>query len=369
MATLKSHSEIDFWRFPEHVMVSPEKLPFVEQFLAENNIGYKVNIQDVQNLIDADAAKYVNKKELTTLADYDFTRYYTGEEIDAWVKEIALAYPALAIDFVVGTSYEGREMRGLQLQSLSRDPNAVWISAGSHAREWAGIHAAMLITEMLLQEYGVDPDVTKFLDENNIYILPVMNPDGYAYSWDVNRLWRKTRSTNSGSSCIGTDCNRNFDFQWLGGNTNPCSEEYRGDSPLSEPEIQAMTDYIRGVPEKFILYFEVFSYGQFYLTPWGYSAMTTPDYIEQQDCAGQTASASQAVHGYQFLAGDVVNSGGGMGYDWAYGSLGITHSLAGETRDRGEYGFNLPEDQIIPSGEEMYAGFKAALNCAMGYNE
>ena len=48
-----------------------------------------------------------------------------------------------------------------------------------------------------------------------------------------------------------------------------------------------------------------------------------------------------------------VASGGSL--DWTLGELGIPYSYAMELRDTGEFGFLLPEDQIIPTGEEVWA--------------
>ena len=108
-------------------------------------------------------------------------------------------------------------------------------------------HGALWAFSQLLSEYGVDGTVTMLLDELDWYILPSFNVDGYEYTWtDVSdaswlcqrwqrltvnavkakctksawayllqeRLWRKTRSHNNGSDCIGTDPNRNWDIEW-----------------------------------------------------------------------------------------------------------------------------------------------------------
>lgn len=45
--------------------------------------------------------------------------------------------------------------------------------------------------------------------------------------------------------------------------------------------------------------------------------------------------------------------------DWAYGSMGIKYAATPELRDKGQFGFLLPADQIIPCGEETLEGFLA----------
>ena len=67
-----------------------------------------------------------------------------------------------------------------------------------------------------MTSYGRDQNITKLLDTYNIYIIPMLNPDGYEFSMAEDRLWRKTRTKIDGSSCFGIDPNRNFDVQWGG---------------------------------------------------------------------------------------------------------------------------------------------------------
>ncbi len=86
----------------------------------------------------------------------------------------------------------------------------------------------------LLQESPADEWDAR-LWEFDWYFVPSVNPDGYQFTWDVDRLWRKTRSINAGEACIGVDANRNYDYEWAKGGTdecclsegNPCAEDYK----------------------------------------------------------------------------------------------------------------------------------------------
>ena len=48
----------------------------------------------------------------------------------------------------------------------------------------------------------------------------------------------------------------------------------------------------------------------------------------------------------------------GSSADWAYDTADIPCSYAVELRDEGRYGFLLPESEIKPVEEEMFAAFK-----------
>ena len=90
-------------------------------------------------------------------------------------------------------------------------PN-IWLEAGIHAREWIAPAVATFIVRELVEDYAEHPD---YLDKINWYFLPSANPDGYAYSWEHDRLWRKTRSEHGSIlGCKGVDPNRNWDFHW-----------------------------------------------------------------------------------------------------------------------------------------------------------
>ncbi|KAF4528948.1 hypothetical protein B566_EDAN017340 [Ephemera danica] len=111
-----------------------------------------------------------------------------------------------------GHSLEGRAMRVLK---ISKDDNrtkpAVFMDAGIHAREWLGpptvLHVVYQLTALAVENQD-------FLDLADWYILPVANPDGYVYTWTVNRTWRKNRRNNTREDCRGVDINRNFDIHW-----------------------------------------------------------------------------------------------------------------------------------------------------------
>ncbi|XP_077990588.1 carboxypeptidase B-like [Glandiceps talaboti] len=374
MKRLHSQGEFDFWNFPRDLMVSPEQLEYVHGVFAKYGMDYHVMIDNVQSLIDNQVSKRTQPS--IHLSDYDFTRYYDLSEIENWVKEMAETYPSLVTDFVVGPSFEGREMRALKVgSSENSSKKAVWFHGGIHAREWISPAVTMFMTNQLVVDYDTDPDVRKYLDTYDFYILPVMNPDGYEYTWVENRMWRKTRSPNEGSECIGTDANRNFNYTWgceYPGVTDPCANDYGGSEAHSESEVLAVTDYIIALnqTQQVTTFIDIHSYSQLWLTPWAYTDNYNPvDYPDQIACANDACAALEAVHGTVYQYGSIFNlflgEYYGMSIDWGYGASSIKYSYLIELRDTGEFGFLLPDEQIIPSGEETYAGLKALLECIL----
>jgi hypothetical protein len=134
----------------------------------------------------------------------------------------------------------------------------------------------------------------------------VLNPDGYEYTHETYRLWRKNRSPARFGSCFGTDLNRNYDFKWLqgGSSINPCSDTYAGQQANSELETQAIINVINGKLGQWDAFLSLHSYGNWWLTSWGHSASEYPaDYEDIVAKAKIGAAAIKAYNGTVFTVG------------------------------------------------------------------
>jgi hypothetical protein len=106
------------------------------------------------------------------------------------------------------------------------------------------------LAEYLVDNYDTDPDVTWMLDHHEIHMMLHVNPDGRKQA-ETGLSWRKNTNQNycgAASNYRGADLNRNFEFKWngqSGSSGDPCSLVYRGPYPASEPETQAIQNYIR----------------------------------------------------------------------------------------------------------------------------
>lgn len=169
---------------------------------------------------------------------------------------------------------------------------AIWIDGGIHAREWVSPASVTYFINNLLTNWDKQPDYIKNV---NWYIQPVVNPDGYEFSHEAQRMWRKNRK-RSASNCIGVDLNRNFGYKWGGQGTssNPCSQIYRGPSAFSEPESAAQRDFFNQTKENFEGFFTFHSYGQYLLYPWGFDTSVPPDHADLKRLA-DTASNVNAL--------------------------------------------------------------------------
>ncbi|KAF4522167.1 hypothetical protein B566_EDAN010427 [Ephemera danica] len=181
-----------------------------------------------------------------------------------YVDEVAAMYPQLATLEIIGQSYEGRPLKVLKISNNSGPKPIVFVNAGIHGSEWPGEAMAMYCINQLTEFAALNQEM---LDLADWYILTVSNPDGYEFSWTDDRAWRKTRRPNNGTSCIGTDPNRNFDIHWgEGGEADPCLWNYPGPYPYSESEIRALADYVTalGATGRLELYMDVHTPGAFH---------------------------------------------------------------------------------------------------------
>jgi len=267
-----------------------------------------------------------------------------------------------------GTSFEGRDLPMLKVSTGTAKPS-VWIECNIHAREWISGATCLYGINLLTGSYGTLPDVTSVLDKYDFYIIPIANPDGYEWTWnaDGDRAWRKNRGIHPENLCIGTDLNRNFDdhFGGEGTSNNSCASTYHGPSPASEPETQGLQNtLLRLVQDSNLqVMFSIHSYAQLWMYPFGWTT-NLPDNVDQLDSLAATGvSALTAVHGTKYDYGPIavtIYPASGSTVDYGYDN-GVLLGFALELRDTGRYGFNLPADQITPTGEETWAGIIASL--------
>ena len=274
--------------------------------------------------------------------------YRTVEETFDTAQALVAAHPDLVTWIDIGDSWEKTEPggnSGYDLMVLRLTNTAIpgpkpklFVMSSVHAREYTPAELNTRFAEYLVENYGLDPDATWLLDYHEIHLLLQANPDGRKKA-ETGLLWRKNTNENycsPTSNDRGADLNRNFEFQWgcCGGSSgSECNELYRGPSPASEPETQAIQDYVRGqFPDQRGLdlsapapitttgvFLDVHSYGELVLWPWGFTSATAPNSTALQTLGRKLAyfddyEPDQAVGLYPT---------DGTTDDFAYGELGL----------------------------------------------
>merc|ERR1711970_1533656 len=353
--------EYDFWTEvgvgrSVDILCGPHQLDHLTDELLRHGVEFSIMIEDVQKLAEmAPMAKGTKNKYGHSM---DWTAYHPIEDMHSY-----LDYLETTFDFVttesIGKSYEGSDMRVAKVcKGGCGNKPAMWFDGGIHAREWVSPATA---TYMLMELVEHDEDHMDLTENLDWYILPVANPDGYLYTQNSDRLWRKTRSPNGGVlHCHGTDANRNWGFHWNdgGASSNPCSDTYMGSEAFSEVENRNVRDFLSANKDLIKFYNNLHSYSQLVLLPWGWTTEKPDNYDDLYAVAQAGADAMYAAGGQQYDVGCIPcllypASGGTL--DWTLGVAGIPYSYGMELRDTGHYGFLLPPNQIIPTGEEAWA--------------
>lgn len=332
---------------PVDFRIQPESMAALEA----SGVKYEVIIDNVQALIDRERLSRDRNAAF-------FESYHPHDELDQYLLDLENIRPDIAERIVLGESLLGHTVYGIRITSGNQPKPAVLYNGCQHAREWITTMATTYFADQLVHGYGSDPEITSLVDDVEIFIVPVSNPDGYRYTWNTDRLWRKNRRNNGGGR-YGVDLNRNWGYQWggEGSSSDPESDIYRGTGPFSEPETQNLRDFLQAHPN-IMGHVDVHSFSQLVLEPWGWTASLPPDYELTNRLGGEMADAMIAQHGNLFVHGPsytTIYPAAGVAPDWTYGELGIP-AFTYELRDLGEYGFILPADQIVPASEEMVAG-------------
>ena len=312
----------------------------------------------------------------------DFSNFHTPAQIDSELLNLEAAHPSIADLITIGTSVEGRPIRALKISDnvATDEPNEgdLVFVALHHAREWISAEMALYLAEYLLTNYSSDSALRACMNQLEIWIIPVINPDGYAHTASPSgyRYWRKNRR-NNGDGTFGVDLNRNYEFQWGNGgggsegSPNTVEDTYWGPWPFSEPETRAFRDFVLNLdnPQALLTYH---SFSELFLRPWSYTSVDPPGEPTLALLAQDSITRIAAVHGHTYAETISYKSyGDTTDYFWNEMRLaGFTPEMRPNLADSGcgatrcLAGFSPNPAHIIPNNQENLAAALALIQNA-----
>lgn len=314
--------------------------------------GYRVEL-DEKSTLSANTPRIPDAAHPTGITS--FTCYRTIEESYASLAQLAAAQPNIASWVDIGNTWDkitrlgppGYDLFALVLTNKARPgpKPRFFLMAAIHAREYTTAETATRFGEYLINNYGIDPDVTWMLDYGEVHIVVQSNPDGRKVA-EQGYTQRKNRNTTSGnqpcsnpptnSSQFGVDLNRNSTFGWggPGASTGTCNLTYRGVSAASEPETTALENYIRSLypdqrgpgrgdaapADTAGVMISLHSYSELVLFPWGDSEATVPN-LTGLRALGKRMSFYNNYEACQTAV--CLYEAAGATDDFTYGELGV----------------------------------------------
>lgn len=259
------------------------------------------------------------------------TPYHTYSAMLNEIDSLQRAQPDLIHRFVIGTtSQEKKPIAAVRISSNARtesDKPRILFDGCHHADELMGGEICLAAIHELVGKFGSDPEITRFVNNYEIYVIPVVNVDGHnVVTSGIDPRWRKNTRDIDGDGLIhlypdGVDPNRNYDFNWAhGGSGDPQNERYRGPFPFSESEPRAVADLARRM--KFLLSITYHSQGEVTYYPWDWRGRKAPDDALLTDIARGLAGSIRTMKGDTSYRAEYGAGLVGQSYPWLYGANG-----------------------------------------------
>ena len=332
--------------------------PSEQKILSEFNISLQADKDWVlrwkikrANLLKSKKLSSISKNSSALISSTQaFSCYPTVEETYQQAQQLADDNPTIAEWIDIGNSYEkdanlgGFDIRVLKLtnkQNTAEKP-VLFIHGAMHAREMTPGMLTLDFAKMLIDGYGIDADLTWILDQQEVHIIFLLNPDARKKAEQVI-FWRKNTNQNYCSPTSedrGADLNRNFSFFWnqdgvvpAPSSGNVCDATYRGPTAASEPEVQALESYIRSI---FVdsrgpldsdgaaldtpgMHIDIHSYSELVLWPWGHTNAPSANDLQFRTLARRLA----AFNGYSAMRSIGLYPTDGTSDNVSYGELGV----------------------------------------------
>ncbi len=327
---------------------------FELQELTRKGIGYEVVIADLAKHYEQQLTR--GRVNAMGFGYGSMGGFYTFNEVLTQLDSLRLLYPNLiSVRDSVGRSVQGRAVWAVKIgSSQSAGKPEVLYTALHHAREPEGMMSVLYYMWWLLENYATNPEAAYLVNHRQQWFIPVVNPDGYEYNRQTNPngggMWRKNRRDNGGG-IYGVDPNRNYGpmYMWNspyapnGSSLTPSSETYRGTAPFSEPENQAIDNFMRAHNIKTCLNYH--TYGNYLIYPYGYLVRENPDSLIYRDWAYDMTAVNRFTNGTDMQT--VNYSTRGVSDDYMYGDTTKPRTYT-MTPEVGTTGFWPTTPEIFP---------------------
>ncbi len=256
--------------------------------------------------------------------------YKTPDENRVILHQFAADYPDITDLISIGQTDEGRDIWAMKVSdnaAMDEDEPELLFNGQHHAREVMSCEIPLDIIEYLCLGYGSDPVVTAWVDSYQIWVIPQVNPDGINYVFQSYDMWRKDRTVNSGSGCIGVDPNRNYPAFWgtcNGSSGDPCDDTYRGSVPGESACVTHVMNMASGIKPVFDISYHSFS--EIVIYPYSCQGDTTPEHALMANIGQSLGAGIERDNGTMgYNAGtswQMLYPVDGGDVDWYYRDLG-----------------------------------------------
>jgi carboxypeptidase T len=343
--------------------------------LQELSIPYEIEIEDV--------ATYYSSRNVGNTAERSFTDqgcidcrdyptpanfalgagmggFYTLAELGEILDSMQARFPDLiSVKQVINTTATAQN-NPIWMVKISDNPDIdedepqVLYTALHHAREPQSLSQLVFFMWYMLEHYATDPEVQYLIDHRELYFVPCVNPDGYAYNHQTNPngggMWRKNRKVNSNGT-FGIDLNRNYGTYWgfdnQGSSSNPAWDTYRGTHAFSEVETQTIRDLCNS--HQFRIALNSHTHGDMLIYPYGHIAgYKTADSLAFEAFAQEMTACNTYISGTADQTVGYFTNGDSDA--WMYGEQSSKDKIFAFTPEIGSNtdGFWPASNRIIP---------------------
>ncbi|XP_053681624.1 uncharacterized protein LOC128732402 [Sabethes cyaneus] len=423
--------KLQWWKGPSlrganDILVPPQMLERMAAYLQDEDIAREVVMRDMGQAILYENPKMTRREQIENevLHGHPLTwyRYHRYGDIVKFLNYLGRRFPRNVELIHVGRSYEARPltvvrvrfdgkrsssgkvsnskfMKGSKLRFAASKKKkgqrgAVFIEAGAHGQQWIGPSVATWILDALTKAIANNDTELENMKSLDWYIFPVMNPDGYEYSHEFDRMWRKTRSkhietqssgilssalnwlqsqssltVDSDQSCYGVDLDRNWDHRWNeeGASRSACSEYYSGHRAFSEPEARALSKFLLNGRRNIQIYASLQSYGQTVSYPDEKRPLVDgerfSDVHEMAAVGVEALRGSGSDSSYRVTPeSEMFHPRSGTSAQFARYEAGIKYSYTIELPDTGTHGFLLPPSSIESTARDTLEILKGMID-------